>query len=573
MTSQFLINTLNPDEDHSRLIEISDGDYNTLNDLKDSFSRFRGREYRKTQSIALDFIINSTKKFIVIEAPTGAGKSLIGMASGQIAKSSIYTVHSKPLQVQLNQDFPEATVLFGRGNYQCTMSAKFTCAECPLLNPKETCTTGCPYKAEKQKALASKFRVLNYSYLLTEMNFVGQFSKQGLVVIDEADALEGVLYNFVSISISESRLRSMNLTFPKHKTASSEVLLQEWKDWAIGVKKKVDNKVRQMSDTIKTWEEIQTDDERRYVKQLESLQGLQSRLAIFITHVDQSWQSEIKEGLRGDKVIHFKPLWLTPDLTESALWRHSERFLLMSGTFPPLNVLGRVLGVDPSQIDYLTLPSTFPVENRRCIIAPIANITHQTQEEEVPKLVKAVRKILQIHDGQKGLIHVVNYRLRDALMNSISDPRLITHDGMNKMEIIDAFRASDQPLVLVSPSSERGLSLEDALCRFIILCKMPFLSLADKSVKQRLYGSQVGKIWYEADALLTVCQACGRGVRHENDQCVSYLLDFQIYRIIAKKPSLLPPWFRDALTPEDTQELLGMERWTEPERSALDNDW
>lgn len=553
------------DEQNDRLGSRTNETFSSLDDLKDSFSRFRSREYRQTQMTALDFIINSDKKFIVIEAPTGAGKSLIGMAAGQLAKSSIYTVHSKPLQVQLQTDFPEASVLFGRANYPCAMVPRLTCGECPLVNPKESCHTGCPYKKAKASTVGSEFRVLNYAYLLTEANYVGAFSKQGLIVIDEADSLENVLYGFVSIAIAESTLKSLNLTFPKHKTAGSEVLVEEWRNWAIEVRRKIDRKITSLKAVIETMESIESDEDRKIVDQMERYKGLSSKISIFIINVDQSWQSEIKEGFRGGKVIHFKPLWLTTALTESSLWRHADRFILMSATFPPIGVLAKMFGISAGDIDYLTLPSTFPVENRRCIVSPVAELTYETQVQETPKIVEAVRKILDLHCGEKGLIHTVNYRLRDAILTQIKDVRLVTHDSFNKQQVLDAFRASDQPLVLVSPSSERGLSLEDSQCRFIIMCKAPFLSLGDKAVKARKNSSMVGKLWYVSDMILTVVQAMGRGVRHEEDFCISYLLDERIASSMRQQPSIMPPWFRDALefeSPEDLFQLPVVTRQT-----------
>jgi Rad3-related DNA helicase len=68
----------------------------------------------------------------------------------------------------------------------------------------------------------------------------------------------------------------------------------------------------------------------------------------------------------------------------------------------------------------------------------------------------------------------------------------------------------------------------------------------------------VGKLWYVADMVLTVVQAMGRGVRHEDDFCVSYLLDERIASSMRQQPSLMPPWFRDALEFENPQDLFAL---------------
>jgi Rad3-related DNA helicase len=63
---------------------------------------------------------------------------------------------------------------------------------------------------------------------------------------------------------------------------------------------------------------------------------------------------------------------------------------------------------------------------------------------------------------------------------NINNPRLVTHNTQDRSEVIQRFKKSREPLVLVSPSCERGLSLDDDQCRFIIFAKAPFLSLNDK---------------------------------------------------------------------------------------------
>ena len=438
------------------------------------------------------------------------------------------------------------------------MSSKLNCNECPLLRPVEDCTRGCPYKTAKRLAMAAAFKVLNYSYLLSEANYVGMFSKQGLIVLDEADSLEGVLYDFVSIAIAESTLKALRLEFPKVEADGNvtDGLADGWKSWAEQVKKKLKVKIEDMKRIIVSWDEIQTDEEKALVKRLDIYQGLLTKFNIFTANVNNSWQSEVKEGLRGGKTIHFKPLWLTPALTGSSLWRHAERFILMSATFPPIGVLSKTLGIKPEDIDYLSLPSTFPVENRRCIISPAANLTFHTQEAETPKILSAVKSILAKHPKEKGLIHTVNYRLAANIMENIHDPRLITHNATDKQAVLDHFREATQPLVLVSPSSERGISLEDAQCRFIIMAKAPYLSLADKSVKARQSSGPIGNQWFLADMLLTMVQAMGRGVRHEEDFCISYLIDQQLSNRMSQHPTLLPPWFRDSLEWIDPQDLF-----------------
>ena len=99
----------------------------------------------------------------------------------------------------------------------------------------------------------------------------------------------------------------------------------------------------------------------------------------------------------------------------------------------------------------------------------------------------------------------------------------------------------------MSPSSERGSSFNDDMCRFIIFAKAPFLNLGDKMTSTRAYSGKMGNFWYKSNACQTVVQGAGRGMRHKDDYCVTYLLDGNITKMMIDSPKLFPKWFRDAV--------------------------
>ena len=78
-------------------------------------------EFRPHQTQAVEEIIDhfdSGTKVVFLDAPTGAGKTLIGeMVRRQVATKSLYVCHSLGLQDQFVRDFPYAKVLKGRANY------------------------------------------------------------------------------------------------------------------------------------------------------------------------------------------------------------------------------------------------------------------------------------------------------------------------------------------------------------------------------------------------------------------------------------------------------------------------
>jgi Rad3-related DNA helicase len=249
-------------------------------------------------------------------------------------------------------------------------------------------------------------------------------------------------------------------------------------------------------------------------------------------------------------------------LANEFLWRHSKRWVLMSASFLPIHIEAKRLGIPMDEVEYKLLPSTFAPERRPIHIWPTCSLTGKTMDEEIPKLIngrdlvdergkpyhiQGIKEIVDSHVGVKGLIHGVSYKLSRAIMDLTDNPRLITHQAHNRLDVLQEFMESTKDDVLVSPSMDRGVSLEADLCRFIIVAKAPFLYLGDKIVAKRVYSSKIGKEWYAATMLTTVLQATGRGMRSADDFCEMYILDDQFKRVYNQKMTFLPKWWRDAI--------------------------
>jgi Rad3-related DNA helicase len=87
----------------------------------------------------------------------------------------------------------------------------------------------------------------------------------------------------------------------------------------------------------------------------------------------------------------------------------------------------------------------------------------------------------------------------------------------------------DKPTVLISPSMNTGVDLPDDLARFQIIVKMPYGTLGNKRIKEK---SKIDNTWYQVDMIRNFIQSCGRGVRSEDDYCVTYVLDSSFYYCI-----------------------------------------
>lgn len=517
------------------------------NHLKDQFAKFQPHAFRQFQEEAVDFILNSKKKIVVIVAPTGSGKSLMAMSAGSHYLNFTYLVSSKQLQAQLASDFPEVAVMKGRNNYPCAYNPNFNCDEC-LHGVMVECPyykAECPYEIQKRIVLGSRWRLLNYHYYLTETNYVGKFSGSRILLCDEGDLLEGLLADFISLSIPARAIRQLDIPKPKYVTAEAKQGVASWIEWADNiVLQKVDRRLKEIDFEIESLSLGDPDLPKRH-REKKAMAGIAERLTIFIKNVDKEWVFE--ETRNGG--FDFKPTWIPEELSERFFFRTAEKFVLLSATFPPPEIQGKLLGRQPGDFDYMEVPSTFAVENRKVYVQPAGDLTYKTFDAEAPKVIRAIKKIITEHSDEKGLIHTVSYKLRDMIMNlngSVGG-RLMTHEAKDREEALELFKRSKKALVLVSPSMERGVDLPDDLCQWIIFAKAPFLSLADKLVKKRVYGSNIGNIWYKSITAQAIVQGCGRGVRHKNDRCVSYLLDKQIFNLIAQNRKLFPEYWLEAI--------------------------
>jgi len=165
----------------------------------------------------------------------------------------------------------------------------------------------------------------------------------------------------------------------------------------------------------------------------------------------------------------------------------------------------------------------------------------------LPALKERIEQIMIDHPDEKILCHVVSYKIRDYLIKNIQSIRLVTHNSYNRAEILDNFKKSRMPKVLISPSMDRGVDLPGDECRVVIIAKMPFGDLGDPQVSKRVYGYKDGNRWYAHKTISKIVQMAGRGVRSKDDYAITYILDSQFERIYNNNKSMFPGWFRESV--------------------------
>jgi len=505
------------------------------------------REWRPKQKSAVEWLcreIESNHQFIALDAPTGLGKSLLAVATARLlGLKTIYVVSTKQLQQQLQADFVEAgaVVIWGRDNYPCIRFSKgsgITAASCTHRDdmpcPKYR---DCPYKLAKRQALAADVAIVNYAFFLAEANFVGGFSGWPLVVLDEADLAETELLNFVSLELTRKQLQTCNLEPPQYKTK-----VDSWLNWAGPALKKVHSQVQLLDDEIMPYVENDVDPPLDLAWELVKYQRLEGKLRRFTSWVDETWVGEF-----GEDDWRFRPTFVRKQ--GGLLYKHSNKVLAMSATILSANDWGWNLGIE-DKIAFYEVPSTFPKESRPLVYLPIADFSRKKIDDDALNMMtRAIDALLDKHCLEKGLIHTISYKLKDHILShSRHKKRLRAHaNASERSKALERFIASNEPLVLVSPSFQRGVDLWGDRARFQVIIKLPFPDLGDKQTSKRYFSGQSGKRWYALEAARNLIQMAGRIVRSANDYGVTYVLDERFRRFYQQMEADFPTWFKEAV--------------------------
>jgi len=497
--------------------------------------------FREGQLEVAERVAESEKPLFLLEAPTGSGKSLSGMAAHVLMgrPRTVYLVSTKQLQDQIEQDF-HIPILKGRNNYPCLhfsdLFPDVTSEICHDYLGGDECEfeLDCPYLKQKRTALASSICVLNYPLFFSEANFVGGFSNLSWLIMDEVDKVEDHLMSFIEVPITPRLMKRINIGPPQYKTKP-----ESWVEWVVEVKERV---LREL-DKLGAPEGLGP----VRLRDLMGLKRVNRRLEFLAGDLDEGWVMEHDEGKALGPVV-FKPIRIGSYAT-SNLWKHTMKSLGMSATIIGAQAMALELGLHTWDVESTELPSPFPIETRRVEYIPVVNMTHKTKDVEYPRLGNAIEKVLNKHPKEKVLIHAVSYDLRNFLMDYLR-PRhhgLMSHDKNDRAMALERFKSYNQPMVFISPSMERGIDLPGDLCRVIIVAKVPYPNLGSPQVNKRLYSFSDGSLWYARRTARALVQMTGRATRFYGDYSVSYILDEQFGHLVGRNGALFPSWWREAV--------------------------
>jgi ATP-dependent DNA helicase DinG len=565
------------------------------------FPTMREKQSNVLNEIATAFA--SDYKYIILEAPTGFGKSPVAIAAALTLGTSYICTSTKDLQTQYSRDFPFVKVAKGKNNFTCEVKDDFIRNRTYKCNPCGL-RAECPHTTvEYGPCMSDDDFGCNYKTLLKDYAVINKGTKDERVTLAEGryrnnyfewshlnnlreDAIRDwrpceYFYQLnTALAASHSILNySMFFAIMNKKLSSRQLLIldethmletetvrfrgisisrRKWRKYI------PDLRIDDHGYDVKGWlgfldglREMMLDirilrgNEELLIELEQDVEKLESVIEAISVNPNNWIVSDVqKEGPEGVTKVELKPLDISPYCKD--VFGKCKQTLMMSATILDAEPFCSSVGLKYEDVKAIRVGSDFPVKKRPIHALGVAYLNYNNlQKAEVKATIaSAIDKIMTAHKEQKGIIHTTSYEQLNFIKQNISklnQRRLLeTNPDVERDEIINEHLKSSKPTVLISPSLHLGLDLKDDLSRFQIITKVPYPSLGDRWIDEKRKRSEQ---WYTWQTALRLVQGYGRSVRSKDDWATTYVLDSAFGSFVRRNKNILPHWFIEAIQP------------------------
>lgn len=427
---------------------------------------------------------------------------------------------TKNLQAVNYGDLYGATILFGRGNYECVHPDNLgtMCDECLFI---ETSMHKCPhsnfcrYLLAKDKAKFSQFTCLNYAYFLSAR--WPRESSAEYLYCDEAHQLSEIVLDWTGCTITDSQRIEWELPmFPRIEGQSGSKLL--------GLPDPMDAAMEWLGSSIDVLKrQYLTAKSRLDAKAMKKCERLGQKLANTLDALDSSGRDwYVRAGrnvlLQGGSQV---PGFVAKPLTAQHHFRYyfpmtDRNIIAMSATIGDPEMFAKELGI--GQYEFRAVPNQWAPETRRVYTLDAPKMGRKSTEADYEHQADVIAEaILSVPHNWCGIVHVTRKSEATLLakrlgMRGLSD-RVWVIPGANGM-----YCPTDQQTAAWQARKARVLN---SICvawslwegydgldeRINIVAKVPFPFLGDPYERERLNYS--GKFYLQRTAW-QLEQALGR---------------------------------------------------------------
>jgi len=481
--------------------------------------------WRPEQPEAIRVALESDRAHTALQLPTGAGKSAIGVGIARLTEGRVPTLTStKGLQTQYAEGYGLYDMR-GASNYVCLSAQDEHKPYFPIRKEvgcdEGACRSdircsrleaGCLYFDRYREGVRQAQPVTSYAYWLSTRRFAKGFGVAARLICDEAHALPAELMAACRIEIKKPWLGE----------ARPPRSLRAWREWA-------SLRLAEFTPLV--------EDERqrvRYRRQLDAI-GMLDR----VHHETWAWEDA------GDRYVFepLSPVGLLPLLGPATL-----PILYLSATVTPA-VLA-LMGVPSDDVRFFTAPSRFPAVRRPVYVVPTARIDARSWRDPDVRAywLHRIDQILERRQDRKGIVHSVSYERQQAIATgSAHRHRMIVPTSAAQLErAVRHFRQAPPGTILVSPSVTTGWDFPYTDCEYQILAKVPFPDTRARIARARLDAHPE---WRDYVTMQAIVQAAGRGMRAEDDQCETFIVDdhFKWFYRSSSGQAYAPEAFREAV--------------------------
>jgi Rad3-related DNA helicase len=518
------------------------------------------RPYQKATIKKIVECLNTGVRCILLDAPTGSGKSYINTTFARVITPCFYATPQLSLIDQIKSDpliGKYYVEIKGRQNYPCVKDTIFgSTVDVGLCrrysdypcSPREECL----YWIQKWRAFRSDAVLCSFTYLILE-GLVDKvppgLGERELLILDESHNIAEHVVQQVSLEVSpytlpekiysririgEIRTSSEMVSFVESVKVMCEALLEDLQMTLEGGRiSLVEARERNM---LEEW--------------------LEKAKWFLETYADFEWiWSTSFVTYRGEpkKKLVLQPLYAKP-FCPLLVWKRARIYIVSSATILDPDLFVEETGLDlilsKDEIKHIQVPSYFPPENRRIVDLADSVGSMRLEDQEI-NLTKAAAAITQIalfwERGKNVAVMCPSYDLAKRTYELLPPE-------VKKITILPSPEDREQKLeewlsgrgrLFFAVAYEEGQDWREDLCEALVLLKTLYPDASDQRVARRLEKKEFR--WYCLQAMKKTLQALGRIHRSERDVKNIYVLDAKFWALLRHWWVYVPEWFREVV--------------------------
>lgn len=522
------------------------GDILRFENLKRNFPWDIHPEMRPNQEEALRLIARHGES-LLLEAPTGSGKSAIGYTVlktlAEAGKQRLFYITPSKVNVdQLAKLFPDLTVQYGRHEYDCLYyedlgdTTPYKADEIPCLSlhkcghrlnirtgeQVDPGLTPCPYYAARFQTKQAEIVVCTAAFYLYTHLFSKQFEPPDALVIDEVHQLAKVVRSALSYEITDWHLARSSQLLDKVGATEEAKQLDRFRKTMIKIMvRKPSNLPTLLSDNeiialMEVLDGIDADrlrqhivrgiksgqidpvEDRETLKRLENITYDLSRyLHSFEYAMEDEWRNALnyvtyayseKEPVPPAKVQYklvIKNYYVEALIRKRMLAPYT---LSLSATIGDPKVFGYETGI---KHQFYSLPGTFPAENALvCMPTDTADLTfRQRSRQDVTKTLRKIAKqcFRIASNGHRSLVVVVSNKEREKFQMLCEEEGVdvVTYgEDETAKQAFQRFKTGEgDVLVGTAANFGEGIDLPDEIAPFTFFLRPAYPSPHDPAAQ------------------------------------------------------------------------------------------